>query len=48
MFNRWGEKVFETKDLNGAWDGTFGGKPAQIDVYVWQVRGVYLGGVGFS
>ncbi len=48
VFNRWGEKVFETKDLNGAWDGTFGGKPAQIDVYVWQVRGVFFGGVGFT
>ena len=26
VFNRWGEKVFETDDINEGWDGTYKGK----------------------
>ncbi len=38
IFNRWGEKVFETADLNRKWDGTFRGKPAPAGVYVYAIR----------
>jgi gliding motility-associated-like protein len=42
IFNRWGEKVFDyTGDLNGGWDGTFAGRIAQIDVYVYYVEVIY-------
>lgn len=35
IFNRWGEKVFETDNLDIGWDGTFdGGKDAPADAYV--------------
>ncbi len=40
IFNRWGEKVFETNDLNGEWDGTYKGKALSPDVfgYFLQVK----------
>ena len=38
IFNRWGELIYEMDDLNDAWDGTYGGEPAQIDVYVWKLK----------
>ena len=40
IFNRWGQVVFEKNnfipnDINSGWDGTFNGKPALPDVYVY-------------
>ncbi|HET6990562.1 MAG TPA: PKD domain-containing protein, partial [Bacteroidia bacterium] len=40
IFDRWGNLIFTTKDINEAWDGSVqgkGGDIAQIDVYVWKV-----------
>ncbi len=37
IFNRWGEVVFKTHDINSGWDGTINGKPQQIDVYVYKI-----------
>ncbi|MEO5585802.1 MAG: gliding motility-associated C-terminal domain-containing protein [Flavobacteriales bacterium] len=37
VFNRWGEQIFSTDQLDGAWDGTFKGKESPIDTYVWRV-----------
>lgn len=39
IFNRWGETVYETTDMNAAWDGNFKGTPAPSDVYVYIVTG---------
>lgn len=33
IFNRWGEMVFESNDLNIGWDGTYKGKLADPDVF---------------
>jgi gliding motility-associated-like protein len=44
VFNQWGEKVFETADLEGTWDGTYKGKPQPIGVYVYVVVGTYPNG----
>ena len=33
IYNRWGQKVFETRDQNQGWDGTFGGADLPPDVY---------------
>ncbi len=33
IFNRWGEKIFETEETNGGWDGYFNGQPCPPDVY---------------
>jgi gliding motility-associated-like protein len=34
VFNRWGEKIFETKDQSG-WDGNYTGQRAESEVYVY-------------
>ncbi len=40
IFNRWGNKVFETSNISTGWDGTFNGKPQPFDVYVYDVEAV--------
>ena len=37
VYNRWGEKMYETSDLAKGWDGNFLGKPAQQGVYVYRI-----------
>lgn len=37
IYNRWGERVFSTTDINEGWDGTFRNKEQELGVYVWQV-----------
>jgi gliding motility-associated-like protein len=39
VFDRWGNLIFVSDDINKGWDGTVNGSPvSQIDTYVWQVR----------
>ncbi len=38
VFNRWGELVFETKDIRNGWDGTHQGDPVNPGVYVYYVE----------
>jgi gliding motility-associated-like protein len=38
IFNRWGELIFETDDFTKGWDGTYKGKPAPLDVYMYTVE----------
>jgi gliding motility-associated-like protein len=38
IFDRWGEKVFETKDQKKGWDGSYQGYYAPQDVYEWVLR----------
>jgi hypothetical protein len=38
IYNRWGQKVFETQDLNGFWDGYYLNKPAIAGVYVCLIH----------
>jgi gliding motility-associated-like protein len=42
IFNRWGEMVFITKDLQGKWNGMHKSHPAPTDVYIWQARFAYV------
>ena len=37
IFNRWGELVFESRDINYIWDGTYNGLPCQDGVYTWKL-----------
>lgn len=37
IYNRWGEKVYETNDLNAVWDGTYKDQAAPAATYVYQV-----------
>ncbi len=36
IFNRWGELIFESDDINIGWDGYYRGKMCPQDVYVWK------------
>ena len=38
IFNRWGELLFESRDAEVGWNGTYGGKVMQDGVYVWKLR----------
>lgn len=38
VFNRYGQKVFETKDWRKRWDGTYNGKFVQAGTYVWALN----------
>jgi gliding motility-associated-like protein len=40
IFNRWGNKVFETTNIDEGWDGTFNGASQPYDVYVFEVEAV--------
>lgn len=40
VFNRWGNKVFETTDIQEGWDGTFNKVPQPFGVYVYQIEAV--------
>lgn len=37
VFNQWGEKIFETQDVNGGWDGTSKGKLQPVGVYIYTL-----------
>lgn len=45
IYNRWGEQVFFSDDLNVGWDGTFKGEMCQEGHYVYKVRALALDGV---
>lgn len=38
VFDRWGLLVWSTTTLEGRWDGTYKGREAPVDTYVWKLR----------
>ena len=38
VYNRWGQQIFLTNDINQGWDGKVKGVDAPGDVYVWLVN----------
>ncbi|KJS04312.1 MAG: hypothetical protein VR77_12160 [Flavobacteriales bacterium BRH_c54] len=38
IFNRWGQKVFESDDVNTGWDGTFNGQEMNTGVFVYYIN----------
>jgi len=44
VFDRWGEKVFETTDLNHGWDGSFRNEPMNAAVFVYTLEGYLSNG----
>jgi gliding motility-associated-like protein len=45
IFNRWGEKVFESEEANKiGWNGTHKGEPLKYDVYFYWAEVIYLDG----
>jgi gliding motility-associated-like protein len=45
VFNRWGEKVFESTDPDNGWDGSFRGKALDTGVFVYVLKAEYYNGV---
>ena len=37
IFNRWGQMIYETSDINQGWDGTFKGSPSMLGAYVYRI-----------
>jgi gliding motility-associated-like protein len=48
VFSRWGEKIFEAKDINTGWDGTFKGEILPTGVYGVVISGKCDDGQHFS
>ena len=44
IFNRWGEKVFETENINACWDGTFNSSDSPSGVYAYNLFLLQLDG----
>jgi gliding motility-associated-like protein len=38
IFNRWGQLIFESDNMDNQWNGTYQSEPVQIDTYVWKVE----------
>ena len=47
IYNRWGQEVFRTTDLNLGWNGTFKGKDMPVDSYGYYLRVRCIGGEEF-
>jgi gliding motility-associated-like protein len=47
VYNRWGEKIFETTNPAGGWDGTYKGKILPPDAFGFYVRVRCIGGQEF-
>ncbi|MFT4062361.1 MAG: choice-of-anchor L domain-containing protein [Edaphocola sp.] len=47
VFNRWGNKVFETTDIDRGWDGTHNGQPQPVGVYVYSIDAETITGMPF-
>jgi gliding motility-associated-like protein len=43
VYDRWGEKIYESSNPNEGWDGTYKGRPVQQDTYVYQVTAKNIG-----
>ena len=44
IYNRWGELLFESDDINRGWDGLYRGRPVQQGVYVWRAEVTFTDG----
>jgi large repetitive protein len=45
IYNRWGEKVFETNNANEYWDGTYKGQRCSQGVYLYDIKLVGNNGI---
>ncbi|MFT5820392.1 MAG: gliding motility-associated-like protein [Crocinitomix sp.] len=44
IMNRWGQKIYETDDLNLGWDGTYKDKDCVDGTYFWKIEYVDVNG----
>ena len=38
IFNRWGDEVYRSNNINQSWNGIYHGKPAPEGAYVWKIE----------
>ena len=48
IFNKWGEMLYESNDVNKGWDGYYRGMLCKQDVYVWKVTARFVDGQRFE
>jgi gliding motility-associated-like protein len=48
IFNRWGELVFSTTDVNAGWDGSFIGHLQNVDTYKYMLEATSIHGYSFE
>jgi gliding motility-associated-like protein len=44
VFDRWGLLIWSTTALDGRWDGSYKGREAPVDTYVWKLSATELSG----
>ncbi len=44
IYNRWGQLIYESSDLEAGWDGTYKGEPQNIESYAFTVRALAYNG----
>jgi len=44
IYNRWGQQVFTTSNINQGWDGKQGGKPVGTNSFVWMLSAEDIAG----
>ncbi|MCY7410535.1 MAG: gliding motility-associated C-terminal domain-containing protein, partial [Chitinophagales bacterium] len=37
IFNRWGQLIFQSTNIEDGWDGTFNGRKSDMNTYVWHL-----------
>lgn len=48
IYNRWGELLFESNDVNIGWDGYYKKELCKSDVYIWKAKGKFYNGTTFN
>ncbi|MBS3770813.1 MAG: PKD domain-containing protein [Bacteroidales bacterium] len=48
IFNKWGERIFISRDVDKGWDGYYNGEIMQQDVYIWKAEGQFYNGQSFE
>ena len=45
IYNRWGQRMFQTSDITQGWDGIYNNIPQPLDTYTWVVEGIDVNGI---
>jgi gliding motility-associated-like protein len=45
VYDRWGERVFETSDKTKGWDGVYKNKPSDVGVFGWYLKAKCFNGL---
>lgn len=48
IFDRWGEVIYESRDLDFGWDGTYKGTVVQDGIYVYKIKALGKDGVKYD